>query len=138
MDVLVCEHEMVAPTLTLFPTTEYHHFEQVPFGRKHIDLVCLNRSEPFTITIELKIKDWRQALWQASLNSQVADHSYIAIWHQFVHRAESQSDLLFRYGVGLISVSRLYARVLLSSSDPVRRIARSKKREWYQQLLRTT
>ncbi len=137
-DLPALESEMAAPTLTLFPVVDYHHFEQVPLGRKSIDLVCLTRSRPFTTTIELKIRDWRRALWQASLNVQVADHSYIAIWHSFVHRAEKHSDLLLSYGVGLISVSPSSAKVLLTTNDPVRRIARSKKREWYQHLLRAS
>ncbi len=130
------EVEMAHPTLTLFPVSDYVHFEQVPLGRKSIDLVCLNRSAPHATTIELKIRNWRQALWQASLNMQVANESYIAIWTNYVHRAERHCDLLIAYGVGLIAVSTSSAEILLPSRDPVQRIAKSKKREWYEHLLR--
>ena len=136
LDVPALELEMTKPTLTLYPASDFHHFEQVPLGRKSIDLVCLKKSAPFTATIELKIQNWRQALWQASLNIQVANESYIAIWHTFVHRAEKHRELLITYGVGLIAVSSSSAELLLPSRDPVQRIARSKKHEWYEHLLR--
>lgn len=129
------ESDMTAPTLTLFPEERYLWFEQVPLGRKSIDVVCLDRGTQFTTAVELKVSDWKRALWQASVNLQVAHESYIAIWHSFVHRAELRADLLRSYGVGLISVTESSAEVLLTSNDRVRRIARSKKYEWYQHLL---
>ena len=130
------EQEMTSPVLGLFPASSFHHFEQVPLGRKRIDLICLSKSEPLTTAIELKIEDWRQALWQASVNCQIAHESYIAIWEDYVHRAEKQGDLLRVYGVGLIAVSWSSTEILLPSRDPVRRIAKGKKREWYERLLR--
>ena len=129
------EAEMTSPTLTLFPEERYHWLEQVPLGRKSIDVVCLERGKQFTTAVELKVSNWKRALWQASVNLQVAHESYIAIWHSFVHRAEESADLLDAYGVGLISVTESTAEILLPSNDRVRRIARSKKREWYQHLL---
>lgn len=135
-DVPESEYEMAKPTLTLFPNEEYLHFEQISLGRKKIDLVCLKKSVPFTITIELKIQDWRRALWQANLNMQVSDEAYIAIWHSFVHRATKHTELFAGYGIGLISVNEDCAEVVLDSHDPVRRIPRSKKRQWYEQLIK--
>ena len=129
------EAEMTAPTLTLFPKDRYLWLEQVPLGRKSIDVVCLDRGTQFTTAVELKVSDWKKALWQASVNLQVAHESYIAIWHLFVHRAEQNADLLSSYGVGLISVMESTAEILLPSNDRVRRIASSKKHEWYQHLL---
>ena len=129
------ESEMTVPTLTLFPSEQYFWLEQVPLGRKLIDVVCLNRSTQFTTAVELKVSDWKKALWQASLNLQVAHESYIAIWHSFVHRAANNADLLNSYGVGLISVTEASAEILLPSPDKVRRIARSKKHQWYQHLI---
>lgn len=131
------EVDMTAPTLELFPSADYLCLEQVPLGRKKIDLVCLKKSEPFTTTIELKIENWKHALWQASLNCQVANESYIAIWHSYVHRAEKNSKLLSEYGVGLISVYKSSAEILIKTKDPVRRIAKSKKLDWYKHLLGT-
>jgi len=131
------EIQMAKPTLTLFPKSDFHVFEEVPLGRKRIDLVCLHRVKPLTTAIELKIEHWRQALWQASLNLQIAHESYIAIWDKYVHRAERRMELLTAYGVGLIAVSCSSAHFLVRSRDPVRRIAKDRKREWYEQLLRT-
>lgn len=137
IDVPKNEGSMALPTLKLFPKDEFFQLHEVPLGRKSIDIVCLQRSRPFSVAIELKIKDWRKALWQASVNQQVADESYVAIWHTFVHRAERHCDLLRSYGVGLISVSESASTFVLRSHDPVLRIARDKKREWYEHLLRT-
>lgn len=130
------ESEMTLPTLMLFPESSYHHFEQVTLGRKAIDLVCIKRKTNSTIAIELKVANWRHALWQASVNLQVVNESFIAIWHIYAHRAENSADLLRQYGVGLISVNECSAEIVMRSQDPVRRIAKSKKREWYEHLLR--
>lgn len=130
------ESEMLEPVLTLFPSSSYRHLEQVCLGRKRIDVVCLRKAEPFVVAIELKIADWRRALWQANLNLQISNESYIAIWEDFVHRAEKHSEVLKSYGVGLIAVSSDSARIIAPSRDPVRRIARDQKGDWYQRLLR--
>jgi hypothetical protein len=107
--IKVSESELLQPVLTLFSESRYWHFEQVPLGRKKIDLVCVERNAPNASTsVELKISDWRRALWQATVNFQLAEQSYIAIWHKYIHRV---------------------------SSDPVQRFSRYAKRSWYQQLL---
>jgi|SRR3972149_2652767 len=132
----VSESELLRPVLTLFSESHYWHFEQVPLGRKKIDLVCVERNAPNTGTsIELKISDWRRALWQATINFQLADQSYIAIWHEYVHRVTREIDLLKTYGVGLIAVYSDAAEFLLGSIDRVQRFSRYAKRSWYQQLL---
>lgn len=126
---------MVGPTLTLFPASNYEQFEQVPLGRKKIDLFCVRRRKPLFCSVELKISNWQQALWQAIVNIQVSDESYIAIWHEFVHRAEKRAELLNMYGVGLIAVSQAFAQVVIKPKIG-RRISRNAKRKWYQHLLR--
>lgn len=134
--IRLSESELLQPVLTLFSESRYWHFEQVPLGRKKIDLVCVERNAPNAGTsIELKISDWRRALWQATVNFQLAEKSYIAIWHQYIHRAAQEIDLLKKYGVGLIAVYPEAAEFVLVSSDPVQRFSRYAKRSWYQQLL---
>ena len=126
---------MLGPVLTLFPAEHYWHAEQVPLGRKKIDLVCVERLAPHrSRSIELKIQDWKKALWQAAINLQLSEKSYIAIWHQFAHRVTCQEELLRTYGVGLIVVYANSAQIQSESHDPVRRLSREAKRDWYKYL----
>jgi hypothetical protein len=130
------EENLLRPVRMLFPEIGYWHFEQVALGRKKIDLVCVERNAPnLSISIELKIRDWRKALWQASVNLQLSHRSYIALWHEHVHCARRECDLLKTCGVGLISVCSDAAEVLIESTDPIRRLSRETKRNWYKQLI---
>lgn len=131
-----CEADMLSPVLSLFPSEAFWHFEQVPLGRKKIDLVCVERDSPnSSISVELKISDWRTALWQASVNLQLSQRSFVAIWHSFAHRALKHGELFRQYGVGLISVGPNGAEHCFDSVDSVRRISREAKRDWYKQLV---
>jgi hypothetical protein len=132
----LAETDLLTPVLTLFPEQNYWHVQQVALGRKKIDLVCIERDSPHgTQSIELKIQDWRKALWQASINFQLSEKSYIAIWHEYVHRVLRHSDLLSTYGVGLIAVYPCEAEILSESVDLVRRLSRDAKRDWYKHLI---
>jgi hypothetical protein len=132
------EANLREPVLALFPEVDYWHLDQVPLGRKKIDLVCIERSRPdFCVSIELKIRDWRKALWQASVNLQLSHKSYIALWHEHIHCAQRECELLQTYGVGLISVYSDKAEFVIESSDPIRRLSRNIKRDWYKQLIAT-
>jgi hypothetical protein len=130
------EAQMLDPVLDLFPGRSYHRMVQVPLGRKRIDLLCVPKHRrAMSASVELKLKDWRQGLWQASVNLQVADQSFVALWHEFIHRAEKHRDLLDSYGVGLISVGPQGAKIVRRSKGRVYRIARDSKREFYDLLL---
>lgn len=133
---ILTEHDLLSPVLTLFPEERFWHIQQVPLGRKKIDLICVDRSTPhLSLSIELKIQDWRKALWQAAINLQLAEKSYIAMWHQFVHRVVPHDKLLSDYGVGLIVVYPSSAEILSESVDTVRRLSRDAKRDWYKHLV---
>jgi hypothetical protein len=129
------ENDLAAPVVSLFPSPSFECFEQVPLARKRIDLVFVQRRKPLTISVELKIENWRKALWQATVNFQVSQESYIALWHRYIHRAEKQMDVLRAYGVGLIVVEYDIARIVLPSTEPVRRIPARRKEAWYRSLL---
>jgi len=129
------EAKLLKPVLRLFPCRAYIHLEQVPLGRKKIDLVCLDRRAAIGTSVELKVADWRRAVWQAAINFQVTEFSYIALWHEFVHRAVSEIELLKHYGVGLIGVDRSRAEILLRSARKAHTVGRDRKRQWYEQLL---
>ena len=105
-------------------------------GRKKIDLVCVpRRAKSGTICVELKLKDWRKALWQAAMNFQLGDESYIAVWHEHAHGVQKELALLDMYGVGLIVVEPRRARLIQRSQDRVVRIAREHKRDFYRLLI---
>lgn len=130
------ESDMLLPVLRLFPKKRFRRYVEVPLGRKRIDLICVRKGkEDEVVAIELKIGDWRKALWQATHNLQIAERTYVALWHKFVHRAEKNRELLERYGVGLISVRARSAEIVFESHDRVSRVSRSNKPEFYKMLL---
>ena len=136
-DSSLIEAEMLEPVLRLFPKSRYERLPEVPLGRKLIDLVCVPL-DPFgqSVSIELKIKNWRQALWQAIVNFQMSDQSFIAIWHKFAHRVQKHLELLEFYGIGLIVVHPKHAEIIRHSKDHVYRIARKDKTKFYEQILK--
>jgi hypothetical protein len=132
----LAETDLATPVASLFPIQAYDCYEQVPLARKRIDLVFVDRQTLRTIAVELKISNWKRALWQATVNFQVSQQSYIAMWHKYVHRAQRNIDMFAAYGVGIIAVNSDGARFILPSQAPVRRIPRSLKQAWYRQLHR--
>ena len=130
------EEEMLNPVLQLFPASRYDRFPQVPLGRKKIDLYCHPKNNRgHSISVELKTSDWKCALWQASINFQISEKSYIAIWHEYAHRVQKHIALLESYGVGLIIVNHDEAVIFKKSRDKIYRIARKYKRDFYQMLI---
>lgn len=130
------EGEMLGPVLRLFPKKRFRRYVEVPLGRKRIDLLCVGRgTHKQSAAVELKISAWREALWQAVHDLQVAERAYIALWHEYVHRAEKHRSLLERYGVGLIAVRPKSAMVVFDAEDEVPRIARSHKPDFYRMLI---
>lgn len=128
------EIEMLPAVLRLFPKSRYRRLSEASLGRKRIDLICLPRDVSGSgeiIAVELKIARWRDALWQAYLNLQAADCSYIAIWTEFVHRALAHEDMCRAHGVGLIEVGEKSAKILFKSEDRIYRVSRESKRDFY-------
>ena len=131
------EEHLLKPVLRLFPKREYHRFKEVPFGRKRIDMWCVCKTkESLEVCVELKVKDWRKALWQAIINFQMAKQSYIAIWYKYIQRVQKQNDLLKQYGVGLISVGPRSAKIIIPSKDNVQETWRENKKDLYKSLIR--
>lgn len=132
------EIELLKPVLRLFPQRNYHRILEAALGRKRIDVLCIPRqSSGEFISIELKVRDWRKALWQALVNFQAAEQSYIAIWHKYVGAVQRSEHLLSAHGVGLISVRAGRAEIIRPSKDRVHRIAREHKQFFYEELIRS-
>jgi hypothetical protein len=127
---------MLAPVLRLFPKRRFRRYVEVPLGRKRIDLLCVRRGrEDEVAAIELKVDDWRMAVWQATHNLQIAERAYVALWHTFVPRAERNRSILEQYGVGLISVTARSAKVVFESRDRVARVSKVHKPDFYRILV---
>lgn len=95
---------------------------EVPFGEKKIDLVFVSPNilnyppavpeEIDVVSVELKWKDWRRALKQASVNQLCSDRAYVAMPE--ANFPKDRSPFL-KFGVGLIAVNGS-ARVMMESS----------------------
>lgn len=74
---------------------------QVKLHSKRVDLVYRNDKGKL-IGIEIKISNWREALQQAWTNKLACHESYVALWHEYAHRADE--NLFKTAGVGLLVV----------------------------------
>ena len=75
---------------------------QVPLSQKRIDIVTCE--ENIVTAIELKIRDWRGGLRQATVNSIACDLSYVAIWHEYANSILSMESVFSDQGVGLMII----------------------------------
>ena len=107
------ESELLRPVISLFERPGYLTFLEAKLSRKRIDVLFVPPQRERWISVELKVHDWKTALWQAALNLQVAEYSYVALWHTFIRRALRQEKLFNSYGIGLISVSANDASILI-------------------------
>lgn len=76
--------------------------EEVPFLFKVADLFCLHERTGECIAVEVKVRNWRQALEQALVYQMMADHVYIALASR--HIGAVDYELLVSKGVGLLAV----------------------------------
>lgn len=106
------ESELLCPVLSMFDVGRYAVMLQARLSRKRIDVLFVPHGDGPWIAVELKVRDWKKALWQAAVNTQLADISYIALWESCLDVALEQGDLFKRYGVGIIAVSRSEAYIV--------------------------
>lgn len=99
--------------LKLFPPGEYLCRNEVPFGLKRIDMVFRQRRNGHEIVaVELKLRKWRKAVWQAASNRQIATYSYVALPSRTA--AAIDRGLMLSLGLGLIvAESADEARIVL-------------------------
>ena len=84
------------------------------FRSKRIDLVFRERMNRCCVTaVELKLRQWRRALWQAVHNRQVATYSYIALPESTVPSVDR--EMLRALGLGLIVTDGKGARVVINA-----------------------
>lgn len=94
--------------------------EEVPFEGKRIDLVFIYRNG-VTSSVEAKLKDWRGALRQATVNRLACDYAFVAIPRNHASRIDVVA--FRRRGVGLLLVdgvaSATIPAVRSESKDPI-------------------
>src|SRR6266567_5423238 len=106
------ESELGNPVGRLFTQDSYNVGYEVPFGLKRIDLFFWRRKGcPEIVAVELKLRDWRRAVWQAVHNRQVATVSYIALPVRTIRAVDAR--ILRSLGLGLIGVESNEATVFL-------------------------
>ncbi|MBA7589821.1 hypothetical protein ES708_31913 [subsurface metagenome] len=106
------EDELRGPVEGLFPANEYIVKREVPFGLKRIDLIFKSRKNgQDIIAVELKLRNWKRAVWQAVHNRQIATYSYIALPEATAPPVDIST--LYSLGLGLIVTDVKKARVLL-------------------------
>ena len=86
----------------------YDVMKQVSLSQKRIDIVLVEQNTKEISTIEVKIYDWKTALRQADLNKIACHRSFVAIWHEFSHRALQRRDIFQDLGIGLIVIEQGY------------------------------
>lgn len=114
------ENGLLAPVEQwLAATSAVETFTEVAMhGRSKADIVAV-RHDGYSISVELKVKDWRRAVHQAVLNSYCTHEAYVAIWWNAI--STECEELCTRYGVGLLSVEPEGCQVVLSPTtrDPL-------------------
>lgn len=70
-------------------------------GRRRIDMVTV--ADKSLVSIEVKVRDWPDALRQARSNLYVANYSYAAIWHKTIPRVDV--SLFDDLGIGVLEVA---------------------------------
>ncbi len=115
-DRFKAEVELYPAVLKLFAGCR-RVFGEVPYENKRVDLVFSSLQFRYLWAVELKLCKWRVALKQAALNQVFANLSYVALPVYIVERlSESDLAIFSRYSVGLLSVSRSDASVVLEAS----------------------
>lgn len=123
------EHALLEPVLALFSSRRYRHAVEVPLGWRKIDLVCVEKKSAGWLAIELKVRDWRGALYQAAINQQLADKSYVAMWSRHVPNALKHRPLFEQYRVGLIAVSSDGAHIVFDFAAEPSTLLKRRQRE---------
>jgi hypothetical protein len=73
----VSEAQAEAVLADLLSADGWQVSRQVPLGAKRVDIVATRRNK--TMSIELKLRDWRRAISQAYLNAAYFDATFVAL-----------------------------------------------------------
>ncbi len=79
---------------------------QVRLSQKRIDIVYRENGTEYICAVEVKIDDWKTAIRQANLNKVACNKSFVAIWHEYSHRAIKNRSIFENLGIGLIVIDK--------------------------------
>lgn len=96
------ENDMNEVVIRHFSKNGYVSFEEMRVGLKQIDLYFIHKHYPKTIAVELKIRNWRQAMRQAYQNTFYAQKSYVGLWHEFCK--DTIASKISKYGIGVLNI----------------------------------
>ena len=97
------EGDLRKPVHSFFKRKNYQLHDEIRLFSRPIDVVAKKKSK--IITIELKIRDWRRAIEQASLDLRVSNYSYVALPEAVIGRLDRRMYYeAYINGIGLISV----------------------------------
>lgn len=84
---------------------EKKFYDEVPLFKKMMDLYAVQVAGESTFAYELKLKNWRTGLSQATHYLLAADYVYLVVPKSISHRVtEGASDVLESVGIGLLAV----------------------------------
>ena len=78
---------------------------EMQFFSKRIDLFAVDRDSLTTIAVEIKIRDWKRALFQARTYLVCADHVFVALPSHLAHNIATKD--FDRDSIGLLGVQIL-------------------------------
>lgn len=97
------EEDLKNPVASMMYEKKFDVFFEVPIKRKRPDIICVDRNK-MVIGIEMKLRKWKVAYWQASINSLWCDKSYVAFPIQYSTLFLKNRNYFEQDGIGLISV----------------------------------
>jgi hypothetical protein len=127
------EHDLLAP-VSGFARRRGFRFQhtELPFFEYRIDLYGFSRPTGETIAIELKMTDWKRALYQSLIYQLCSDYVYIAV--PLMNAGRVELSALKAHGIGLIVVDEsLRCRIDLEATKSAE--VREYYREPYMELL---
>jgi hypothetical protein len=110
---MITEKEMTNYFRGLLNNSNKVWFEEFEILGKRVDVVAIDLTEKHIIAMELKIKDWKKGLKQCIANQLFSNEVYLAVWHEFAHRAPIKE--FKEKGVGIMAVSANTIEVLLEA-----------------------
>jgi hypothetical protein len=112
-----------------FQTTELQFYDYC------IDIYGFSKAQNLTVSVELKIKNWRRAFEQSLVYQLCSDYVFMALPKETVHRVDQ--NMLVAEGIGLISVGTNNRCQVIIKPRPSYVISDSYKRQnisWLKQI----
>lgn len=115
------ERALVPAITAHFTAMGYDVVPEVELGGRRADLVAFDDRE--LIAVELKVREWRQAIRQTMAYQLAADRAFVALPLQHAHGAHRARHVFDREGIGLLAVGpRNDVRTVLEATPSPRRL----------------